>query len=110
MGVFFLIYLLFNFFVPEDVSIPMHYRFFSQEPALYFWTLFCIAGSPETWNDCSSAALDLFMPGDQHIYSATGELDLTGLPLAEIAEDCWRFTGVAMEDVKFIWKGPSMYS
>ena len=100
------------FFLLEDAINSIHYRFFSQAPVRYFWFLFCIAGSPETWNDCPSAALDLFIPGNQHIYNATStmELDLMGLPLAEIAEDCLRFTGIAMEDVKFIWKGPGMFS
>ena len=89
-------------------------RFFSQEPAKYFWTMFCIDATTETFEGCTYGFLDLFIPASQHVNLTTGELNLQGLPLKKIEEDLKFYSGVNMEDtgdpfVKWLWMGPGNF-
>ena len=92
----------------------LQYRFFSQDAAKYFWTMFCIDGTAETFDSCSYGAIDLFIPASQHVNFATGDLNLQGLPWKEIAQDLKFYSGLDMEEignlfVKWIWRGPGTF-
>ena len=79
-------------------------RFYSQEPATYFWNFICIEGTSETWNHCTNGFLDLLIHDKRP--STDDEIDLNGLPWKLISEDLYAVTRKRFPEIKYTWLGP----
>ena len=78
-------------------------RFFSQDIERYFWWFECFNGTVDTFRSCDYGFFDLQIPS----INTTSELDISGVPWGQVAEDLMEFTGLKFRDsmVRFTWFG-----